>query len=508
MFIDKDLLTLASEIDKAFDDRNHEVLCSLQSNCETLVSSEALSRRKVVLYFFIANTYSYIRKLNIQKNEEYTTIWEQPELVGELVALRRAIQEPDFKRVTKIYQCKIETNLGIALYTLGRFPEALEVFDKILLVMPNFAMAICYKALSLCAYMQHIENIEHKIIFLYKAACCYKKALFSKDMYWDSWGKEAFLPSYEWVKKQFTKNKITFSDVKRLIEDNQRQIGRWQNEKQYRDWVFRHRLFLAPFNDLAIENLGNCDYFHLPPHVYHIEDMQGPYFVAYFNILKQEFISARALYYESLISAHKKHFSDSYVTLYETSFNAPLYGFPYEKLKMAFRMAYSIFDKMALFINEYFHGGKLAGKVDFRQVWYKDREQKTLVDFANSNNMMLKGLFYISKELFNKAGFGDVVQPEAYQIDKIRNFLEHRFFSIHEYLINDSNEIDVTSVYEIVTLKNLQEKTLYLLKLVRSSLITLSLSMSFEEEQRRTKKSGEVMLQREATVYKHSRYLY
>ena len=69
---------------------------------------------------------------------------------------------------------------------------------------------------------------------------------------------------------------------------------------------------------------------------------EPPVLTGFFNQLKQEFVSARWLYFEG-IHSESAHFSDRKVLLYNT-LDYPAFGLAVEKTKVAFRMAYRCSD--------------------------------------------------------------------------------------------------------------------------------------------------------------------
>jgi hypothetical protein len=73
--------------------------------------------------------------------------------------------------------------------------------------------------------------------------------------------------------------------------------------------------------------------------------------VRFYNVMKQEYVSARFMLYEG---SHSKdlHFSERGVLLYNT-LDYPSHSLAVEQIKCAFRTAYSLFDKIAQFVNHY-----------------------------------------------------------------------------------------------------------------------------------------------------------
>ncbi len=76
--------------------------------------------------------------------------------------------------------------------------------------------------------------------------------------------------------------------------------------------------------------------------------------------------------------------------------DAAVYGHLTEEFKASFRAAYSIFDKSALFLNDYYSLGVDAGAVNFRSVWTeanaKGKGLKLRDVFDGNRNLPLRGL--------------------------------------------------------------------------------------------------------------------
>jgi hypothetical protein len=219
---------------------------------------------------------------------------------------------------------------------------------------------------------------------------------------------------------------------------------------------------------------------------------EGPYYPGYFNQMKQEFVSARYLYYEG-ISSRQPHFSDRDVLLFNT-LDYPSYSLAVEKLKTAFRMSYSLFDKIAYFLNHYLHLSIPEKEAAFRKFWYASQSRKKGLrpEFQRCENWPLRGLFWLSKDLYeDEPDFKESIEPDAQALSEIRNHLEHKYLKLHE---NDwpgppSDKAEVSlalsdtlafSIYR----DEFEAKTLRLLKMVRAALIYLSLAIYCEERQR------------------------
>jgi hypothetical protein len=277
-------------------------------------------------------------------------------------------------------------------------------------------------------------------------------------------------------------------------------LGSSGDEIAYRNWCLQNRLFLNPLNDIGPYPIAAHDVLGAPSIVVSIKE--GPYYPGFFNQMKQEYVSARFLYYEG-INARETHFSDKEVVLVNT-LDYPSYAFAVEKVKASFRMAYSLFDKIAFFLNHYMRLSIQERNVSFRTIWYKSQSKREGLreEFKQRQNWPLRGLFWLSKDLYeDKPGFKDSIEPDAQELNEIRNHLEHKYLKLHEDMWfgpkEKENEVFrpmadtlAFSMYR----KDFNEKALRLIKMVRAALIYLSLAVHCEERERKKKRSPDAFI--------------
>ena len=215
---------------------------------------------------------------------------------------------------------------------------------------------------------------------------------------------------------------------------------------------------------------------------------ESPYGISYFNVLKQEFVSARFLLYESILTTHDKvHYSDKEVFLYNT-LDYPIHCLNNEKIKMVFISIYSIFDKIGFFLNQYYDLGIPENKVSFRSIWFKTKNKKRILreQFSRHNNLALRGLFWLSKDLLEmNEDYKNAIEPDAQRLFIIRNHIAHKYLRVHDDFWNTNsnvNDIITGSVLAYsINKSELIAKTLKLIKITRNALIYLSLSIHHEE---------------------------
>jgi tetratricopeptide (TPR) repeat protein len=436
---------------------------------ETLRPRLASPVDEATLDFFEANAWRGIRELSGSESRDVWD-WEQPELEKEILWLRRAAGLARADGMPAQTACRIFTNLGNAFDTVGRFAEALRYWDQALLMAPGFSMARGNRAIGLESYGRLLYDKRHAAIFL-KCAHRELRAL-GPDV------EPHAVASFESMRQRI-EAALTPEYLASDFAFGRVSLGKTKAERTYRQWCLRERLFLNSLNDVDTWQVAARDVFHLPSVVTGIDE--GPYYHGFFNQMKQEFASARYLLHSGLASRHT-HFSDREVLLHNT-LDYPKYGLAVEKVKLAFRAAYSLFDKMAYFLNQYFSLGIREQDVSFRRVWYRraNRGNGLALPFERCANLPLRGLFWVSKDLFEeKPGFREAIEPAAGRLTEVRNHIEHRYLKVHDMMVDMPSGSADTLAYS-VKCSDFEEMTITLFRLVRASLFYLSLAVGVEE---------------------------
>lgn len=172
------------------------------------------------------------------------------------------------------------------------------------------------------------------------------------------------------------------------------------------------------------------------------------------------------------------------------TFDYPVYGLAVEKVRIAFRLAYSILDKVAYFLNDYLRLGIPEKRVSFRGLWY-DRQQPDRglrADIHRPDNDPLRGLFWLAKDLYEKdAGFVEVLEPSAREVAEIRNHLEHKYLKLHHYSVPQpsSRGIGFETLAFSLERTEFERRALWLLRTSRVALLHISMAMHIEEAGRR-----------------------
>jgi hypothetical protein len=370
------------------------------------------------------------------------------------------------------------------LDSLGRFVEAIPIWNQALEIKPRFGMARGNRGLALSTYARALFDPYHRAYFLVSAFRDLEFALSDEadfEGYSDVEAKEQFQQRKRQISRLANADKL-----EEELKPGDVSLGVSDDEKRYRAWALREGLFLNPLNDLGCHNVAATDSFVLPSFTTGIGE--PPTWLGFFNQLKQEFVSARWFFYEGTQSTGS-HLSDRDVKLYNT-LDYPSYGLQVERLKIAFRMAYSLFDKIAYFLNDY-AGLKIPEKqVYFRTVWYVLGKKKIRPEFEDLRNWPWRGVYWLSQDFFDEQ-LSTTAEPDALELHQIRNKLEHSYLKLHEIGSGNSpgNLFHDRLAYSL-SRHDFERKTLRVLRLARAALIYLSLGMDQEEARRNTGKKG------------------
>lgn len=484
---DEAIQVLGEIIDASSDFNDLDGLKKALALSEKLEQKKLSSEQSLTLYYFISNIWASLYWINT-KNKPTSWYWEQPEAEKQIIYLRKALTEKAFQSVQKERRCQIYTNLGNLLNNVGRSVEAIETWEKATRLISTFGMAQANLAKGIGYYGHSLydkNNIHDSLILLKCSLTKLRESINLKDIYpYAKKDFEDFLQNLEELNNTF--NFINHSS----IEDFS--FGDTEIDVKYRKWTLKNRLFLNFLNDVdLITSQGAVDNALLPTLTRPISE-KSTHFEGLFNQMKQEFVSARFMYFEG-ISSEGVHFSDKGVSLYNT-LDYPSYSISIEKIKTAFRLSYSILDKIAFFLNEYLSLGVKQNQVSFRTFWYESRDRKKGLrsEFINRENWALRGLFWLSKDLYeDKEMFRESIEPDAQELAVIRNHLEHKYLKVHEFGKPVGMFIEDSLAFSIGR-KEISSKTLQILKMARSSLIYLILAVNKEEKERSKNYNGKI----------------
>lgn len=479
---DEDALEVIGKlVDLASDQANLELIDKALALADELEGRGLTADKCALLDYFRANAWACRYQ---QRATNHAALWEfeQPELRQQVLLLRRAAYGEGFPLLPPIQRCQILTNLGNQLDTLGRFIEARACWKAALTIDPDFWMARANQARALMFYANALYDPGHQCLFAYHA---YQELTQAVELI----AKHPHLGDQR-LDQKFSAMAADIAggfDLAAIAENYRPEaggLGRNQIERAYRRWCLANTLFLNPLNDVQQAPIAASDVLNLP--TFALPVGEPPVVLGVFNELKQGFASARWLLWEG-VTGDSVHFSDRSVTLANT-LDYPSYGLNVEKVRIAFRMAYSLFDKIAYFLAFYLGLGIEGNRIYFRTLWREKKQAPLRESISNSRNWPLRGLYWLSKDLFEDC-MKDSTDPDARELAELRNHLEHKYVKVHEALSPSRPDFDPfrDTYAHMVSRQDLERRALRLLQLARSALIYLSLAMHHEERKREDK---------------------
>lgn len=478
-----DVLGIA--VDSATDLGDEALLRRTIRALEEWSTREAENPNVAIVYYFLGNAWSSLRHLRHRAKEEAIWDWEGEEHAQELLALRRATLAPRFGDMSAELRVRVLTNLGNVLNNIGRIVEALECFDRALAIDKHFGMAKGNKGLALETYAKWAYDGGHRNLFLTKAASLFEEAsevdLEAPGAAEDFGARAAFLRKY-------------YPDSRFLEQLEEHDEYGSADDKAYRLWCLKNQLFLHPVNDMGTFPAVAHDPLLLPTVT--VASKLGTAFHGFYNQLKREYASARWHLYCGL-SGGVPDFVDDVKFL--NTLDDTILGGDVEETKLALRSAYSLFDKIASFVNERWELGQRVNY--FRWFWYerpargrKGRRAPRVLrsQFRGMQNASLRALFWLAKDLADDrelAEHHEALEPDAQSIAELRNHLEHGYVKVQAA---DATEAIGDPLAYRVTTEELADKALRVLKLSRAALIYLCLAVHRHEQLRAKPQPGTV----------------
>lgn len=469
------LSKLGTFIDLSEDFGSEEGLKKALDLASLWESGMKTAKLRPILYYVTSNIHYALWHLrNPEKEHEWD--WEQPEIEEQVRNLRRCINDPEFLSIPTNLQCRAYTNLGNSLSRIGRPVEAIREWLSALSLEPGFPEAEVNLGIGLTSYGNLVHDGGHAALVM-KQAFDILEPLDPKTM------DELLLAEVSRCLK-LIRNGLTAKTLEGSFPTYEKERD-WQGEeKEYREWAQSEGLFLNSLNDIGLDELSGRDTMCAPTMRYGIDEK--PWANSIFNELKQEYVSARYLIWTG---THQKqrHWSDEDVAIVNTM-DYPAIGLNTQSLRSGFRMAYSILDKVAGFLNHYLKLGLPEHRVNFSRIWKAKIGGLEALPLRKMENWPLRGLYWLSRDFFVGGASEKALDPEARRLWTIRQFIEHKVLKIHDLDLTPIGLDDAVKRAGIpgelsmsVTRKEMEKLSVGLLRRVRAAFIHLLMAVHVEE---------------------------
>jgi hypothetical protein len=374
-----------------------------------------------------------------------------------------SISDPHLKK-------QLLVNYGNCLDTLGRGVESLYIYDEALQIDKDFAMAIGNRAKAL-RFFADISG-EYRGVTYGVAYQAIKSIIDNQDLL-DIGGlgaKQSFEHELRYIESRF---KIKSDLEKELKHSNHPTENLSDFEKFYIDYCSKEKLFLNFHVHLNLGEASITDPVFISM-VTKIEDNDSYYhFAKYINQIKEDYAVARLALVQS---QYKNNDFDSISnrTTFMYSLDYSQFNLYVGLLKSAFKEAYNVLDKIAVFINDYYKLGLPEDKIYFTTIWQKNGVMRQ--ELLDSKNISLYALYDI---------YQDFKSNEYVKIQNIRNAAMHRRLVVFDSVLTDWDKKDDK---HNIGYETMLSETIKLFRLTKSAIIYLINFVNLEEGR---KKPGE-----------------
>lgn len=134
----------------------------------------------------------------------------------------------------------------------------------------------------------------------------------------------------------------------------------------------------------------------------------------------------------------------------------------------------------------------MPDRISFKNVWMVDSKARLLPQFEEHDNLPLRGLFWLSKELFD-GQLKQTTAADARELHSIRNALEHTYLRVSEgwakpFMIN---EVSNNGFGIAIGSDELEAKAIRVMQMARSALFYISFAIGVEERKKQRMKPGQ-----------------
>ena len=500
------LVSFGVQIDTALDQNNHQELRELSDSLRAIIDTgEINDSKKYIAYYYLGNAMQGLH----QDIEDY---WKAEFSGATIICFRQALywyQREHVKDLPVLGQ--ITTNLGNHYSAVGRYISAFSQWRTAIDIPPPAEGLYSFFPIAKLAFGRKTWELTASLYDPKHAAIYADYAYSLLSPVWEN--RTIFLDkdNLENLENDASVGYLLKNFDRPLgpLDDSDILLGHSPEEKSFRRWGLNSGLFINPLNDVSTAACVCHDVMCFPP--YRKGEENQPILAASFAAMKSEYAYARFSLYEALHVDKEHHFSDEGLYLIETS-ESSVQGFRVEKIKSVLRIAFSLFDKIAMLINEYYGMGH--SWISFSKVWYQKGQRRygLLSDEAISNNSFLCALYWLSKDV---APHNEDEERVAFWTDEptriiysLRNHIEHGYVrasggnNCAGFAFDDTK--GAKDYAYIIPYTQLVESALSTLKLAREALIYTGLAIAYSENEK-NKERGDLVVPLEMPIVKRTK---
>lgn len=369
--------------------------------------------------------------------------WFSDELSKSVIFFRKAlyvIRQINFPTDEELFlQSCIETNLGNNLSSQGRAFCCIPLWDNAFKCKQN-PVPIISKANHALFLASNVYDPSHSYYHYFTAYQLINLGLERLDQLYpeqrNAYSEDSNFMNFKvWFEDAFNPEDFDYFESFKEKVDTRKQ-------GEYLKWCGGNKLFINDLNDVCISEIAYQDIMTLPTFSRQINLALSMHeelvYHGNFDELKNDYCYARYLIFsaKNIPSDHEHFFNKTYPHVDDMAYS--ITNLKASHYKSAFRTLYSLFDKIAYFINHFFdlndieHDHKISFDSIFREL--KDgKNWKPHCKLKDSQNCFIHALFYILKDIRDVKDSTSVsrwLDPEAKAFSEIRNAIEHRSLKI------------------------------------------------------------------------------
>jgi hypothetical protein len=372
------------------------------------------------------------------------------------------------------------TNIGILLLDTHRWVEALDCFQKALIVFPRNGVA-AYREMQHSMCLAALFSREKKTYQTY----CHVGTLLERVRQLSS----VISSNYDTIEELSGRDALP--PVKKAVEgaDGIKPSPQEKIDNPYFAFVAEQGLALSLHCSADEYSSGRFDLLTVPSiHAKTSDEHRVPEIFAMINVMKSDFAFARQVFFDVREYDADTPFFET--TSHADTLDYAVYGVRYSALTCAHRISFDILDKIAVAFACYL-GMEKANKTSFSKVWGKEKGgvfkfyEEIAASFRSGNPglIALYTIFHdISEDISKDKSRGDGFM-EAHK--SYRNASTHRFSVLHDDMIPNDYSSPSLAV-EHMDIERFERLTLDSLKLARAALFYLVDMIIFAEEARRS----------------------
>jgi len=438
---------------------------------------------KIDFHYNVGNAYSGIAELNLRNKD--VKFFDKIVYENYLCAMfHHSIATRMVHSVQTKYDAMLFTNCAYTLFLSNRYLEAVKLLSIVLVSFPKFAHAHSTMFKIIPKYVELEVNLPDFLM---------NKSIYhlTKSIEFGGNGniQKPLLNILTDTLNKIENNQDVKSRVKKYENDLKISNAEFNKFSELEKFSILNHLILNSYSSFTNAHSSQFDTISIIDGI-PLSGFEYEKFEQILNLLKSEYSHSRYLYYESLLNnPDKKHIAGTHV--YELFDNVP-HSYEIQAIRTAFRIAYSILDKISVAVTEFIN---FVIEKDIDTV-HKNIKKTQYVNFLNQKPVLK--FFKETKNPFSIALFTLVKEINIGDEDKklklksplgklkdIRNNLEHNFCFITDGASLHESSQEKISHFDFIDKTEFEKHTLDLLQYARCAILYFAEFIRFELRNRK-----------------------